>query len=209
MRISKRASVSMAVVGAAALLLSGCASSGVTTRSVAATETITPIQNSAVASSDLTVLPGTQVQPASIGQPAPLVRGQPAPLTTGGIGQPAQVAGADGSFVTLDSMGASTAGRDLSTGLTVEKLLGGWTVVSGADQCRLNLTQTAKSGTSRYRASSPGCTLAGLNVVASWQLLGNQVQLFDENGDIIASLIVSGNRFIGTLAGGQGISMVG
>lgn len=205
MRISKRASVSMAVMGAAALLLSGCASSGVTTRSVATTETITPIQNSSVASSDLTVLPGTQVQPASIGQPAPLVPGQPAPLTTGAIGQPA----ADGSFVTLDSMGASTAGRDLSTGLTVEKLLGGWTVVSGADQCRLNLTQTAKTGTSRYRASAPGCTLAGLTVVASWQLLGNQVQLFDENGDIIASLIVSGNRFIGTLAGGQGISMVG
>lgn len=209
MRISKRAGVSMAVVGAAALLLSGCASSGVTTRSVAATETITPIQNSSVASSDLTVLPGTQVQPASIGQPAPLVPGQPAPLTTGGIGQPAQVAGTDGSFVTLDSMGASTAGRDLSTGLTVEKLLGGWTVLSGADQCRLNLTQTAKTGTTRYRASSPGCTVTGLSVVASWQLLGNQVQLFDENGDIIASLIVSGNRFIGTLAGGQGISMVG
>jgi hypothetical protein len=35
------------------------------------------------------------------------------------------------------------------------------------------------------------------------------VQLFDENGDMIAALILSGNRFIGTLAGGQGISMVG
>ena len=45
--------------------------------------------------------------------------------------------------------------------------------------------------------------------MASWQLVGSQVQLFDEAGDIIASLILSGNRFIGTLAGGQGISMVG
>jgi hypothetical protein len=207
MRNSKRASVSMVVMGAAALVLSGCASSGVSTRSVAATETLTPIQNSSVASSDLTVLPGTQVQPASI-TPLP---GQPAvgaPLVPPG-GQPTQVAGADGSFVTLDSMGTSSVGRDLSTGLTVEKLLGGWTVVSGADQCRLNLTQTAKTGTNRFRASAPGCTLPGLSVVASWQLLGNQVQLYDENNDIIAALTVSGNRFIGTLAGGQGISMVG
>lgn len=198
MRVSKRASVSMAIVAGAALLLSGCASSGVTTRSVASTETLTPIQNTPVASSDLTVLPGTQVQPASIQQP-----GQP-----GQIGQPLQVAGADGSFVTLGNA-PTAAGRDLSTGLTVEKLLGGWTIVSGADQCRLNLTQTTKTGTTRYRASTPGCTLAGLSVVASWQLLGSQVQLFDENGDIVASLILSGNTFIGTLAGGQGISMVG
>lgn len=198
MRVSRRASVSMAIVAGAALLLSGCASSGVTTRSVASTETLTPIQNTPVASSDLTVLPGTQVQPASIQQP-----GQP-----GQIGQPLQVAGADGSFVTLGNA-PTAAGRDLSTGLTVEKLLGGWTVVSGAEQCRLNLTQTTKTGTTRYRASTPGCTLAGLSVVASWQLLGSQVQLFDENGDIVASLILSGNTFIGTLAGGQGISMVG
>jgi hypothetical protein len=46
-------------------------------------------------------------------------------------------------------------------------------------------------------------------VVASWQLAGSQVQLFDEAGDIVASLILSDNRFVGTLAGGQGISMVG
>ena len=46
-------------------------------------------------------------------------------------------------------------------------------------------------------------------MVASWQLAGSQVQLFDENGDIVAAMILSGNRFIGTLAGGQGISMVG
>ena len=81
--------------------------------------------------------------------------------------------------------------------------------MSGATQCRLNLTYTSKAGTSRYRASSPGCALPGLNVVASWQLAGSQVQLFDEAGDMVAALILSGNRFIGTLAGGQGLSMVG
>jgi hypothetical protein len=40
-------------------------------------------------------------------------------------------------------------------------------------------------------------------------LAGSQVQLFDDGGSIIAALILSGNRFIGTLSGGQGISMVG
>ncbi|MBN9361950.1 MULTISPECIES: AprI/Inh family metalloprotease inhibitor [unclassified Devosia] len=203
MMSSKRTGVSIAVVGALALLVSGCASSGVTTTSIAATETIAPIQDSSVASSDLNTLPGSTVQQASLAQPAPLTPGQP-----GQIGQPAQVANADGSFARLGSV-PQAAGRDLSTGLTVEKLLGGWTVVSGAEQCKLNLTQTAKSGTSRYRASTPGCALNGLKVVASWQLVGNQVQLFDENGDIVASLIHSGSQFIGTLAGGQGITMVG
>jgi len=202
MMSSRRAGVSIAVLGALSLVLSGCASSGVTTTSIASTETITPIQNSSVASSDLNALPGSTVQQASLGQPAPLTPGQPAP---GQLGQPAN---ADGSLATLGSV-PQASGRDLSTGLTVEKLLGGWTVVSGAEQCKLNLTQTAKSGTSRYRASTPGCGLNGLKVVASWQLVGNQVQLFDENGDIIASLILSGSQFIGTLAGGQGITMVG
>lgn len=201
MMSSRRASVSMVVIAGLALALSGCASSGVTTTSIASTENITPIQNTPVATSDLSVLPGSNVQQASLGQPAPL--GAP-----GQLGQPAQVANADGSFATLGAV-PSAPGRDLSTGLTIEKLLGGWTVVSGAEQCKLNLTQTAKSGTSRYRASTPGCALAGLKVVVSWQLVGSQVQLFDENGDIIASLILSGSQFIGTLAGGQGITMVG
>ena len=201
MMSSRRASVSMVAIAGLALALSGCASSGVTTTSLASTETITPIQNSAVASSDLNALPGSTVQQASLAQPTPL--GAP-----GQIGEPAQVANADGSFTTLGSV-PQAPGRDLSTGLTVDKLLGGWTVVSGADQCKLNLTQTAKSGTSRYRASTPGCALPGLKVVASWQLVGSQVQLFDEAGDIVASLILSGSQFIGTLAGGQGITMVG
>ena len=74
---------------------------------------------------------------------------------------------------------------------------------------KLNLTYTSKTGTSRYRASTPGCELQGMSNVASWQLAGSQVQLFDESDKMIAAMILSGNRFIGTLAGGQGISMVG
>jgi hypothetical protein len=145
----------------------------------------------------------------------------PAPLTPATdidplTGQPVvgSIQSADagtGSFESVPPVGTlpNSAGRDLVGGLTVEKLLGRWTVVSGGDQCQLNLTQTAKTGTGRYRASAPACALKGLSVVSSWTLAGSQVQLFDENGDLVAALILSGNRFIGTLAGGTGISMVG
>ena len=214
----KRASVSAAAIGSLALLLAGCSSTGGGQQAgLGQPEQLRPIQDGAVASTDLPTIggaPGAQTAqlgaPPTPGQINPSLTGQPV-LGGSQIGEPVQTAGADGAFVTLDSVGAvpNAPGRDLTGGLTIEKLLGGWTIVSGAEQCKLNLTYTAKAGTSRYRASTPGCQLAGLKVVASWQLAGTQVQLFDENGDMIAALILSGNRFIGTLAGGQGISMVG
>jgi hypothetical protein len=220
----KRGSVSLAVVGAAALALSACASGGIKTRNIAVAEQVQPLPSSQVASSNLPAIgesgvvspnqmPDGTVTTAEIGTPAGGATAAGTQPVLGGAAtvDTVQTASADGSFVTLDSVGSvpNAPGRDLSGGLTIEKLLGGWTIVSGADQCKLNLTYTSKAGTSRYRASTPGCTLQGLKVVASWQLAGSQVQLFDENGDMIAALILSGNRFIGTLAGGQGISMVG
>ncbi len=117
----------------------------------------------------------------------------------------------DGSFVSLNDVGAlpSSGGRDISGGVTVTKLLGVWTVIAGSQQCRLNLTQTAKSGTNRYRASTPNCGIPTLALVTSWQLSGSSVQLYDESGSIVGSLLPSGNRFIGTLSGGIAVSMVG
>jgi Protease inhibitor Inh len=221
----KRAGVSIAGLATLALLLAGCTSSRIATRNVGAPEQLQPVPTSQVASTNLPAigasgavtqnqLPDGTIQTAAIGTPVgsvdPALSGQPV-LGGAASNNTVQTASADGSFVTLDSVGSvpDAPGRDLSGGLTIEKLLGGWTIVSGAEQCKLNLTYTSKSGTSRYRASTPGCQLQGLKVVASWQLAGSQVQLFDENGDMIAALILSGNRFIGTLAGGQGISMVG
>jgi hypothetical protein len=223
----KRASVSAAALAALATVLAGCSSVSNNPQAARLPQPrLAPVQNSQVATTNLPSigqdangqpLQSAQVSPGLTGQP--VLGGQQDTLTMSGgtqIGDPAspaplQTASADGSFVTLDAVGTvpNAPGRDLSGGLTIEKLLGGWTIVSGADQCKLNLTYTAKTGTDRYRASTPGCGLQGLSVVASWQLAGSQVQLFDESGDIIAALILSGNRFIGTLAGGQGISMVG
>lgn len=129
-------------------------------------------------------------------------------LNGGGFGTSAQTMDQQ---VAIDPTGAPTqvASRDLSGGVTSDKLLGSWNVISGADQCRVNLTQTAASGTQRFRASAPNCTIPVLSGVASWQLAGSQVQFFSEGGELIAALLQSGNRFIGTLSGGRGISMAG
>ncbi|GLQ16655.1 AprI/Inh family metalloprotease inhibitor [Maritalea porphyrae] len=117
----------------------------------------------------------------------------------------------DPSFVSLDDLNENTnvAGRDLTGPLTILKLLGVWTVQSGEETCRLNLTQSAKGATGRYRASSPGCAVPAIAAVSSWQLTGNQVQLFNEAGQLIGALLQNGDRFVGTMVGGQGISMVG
>lgn len=191
--------------------LAGCSTFGsdqnITTSQ--APDQVAPVQDSSVSSDSLPPI-GAQAGTnsvqvsggAGVGQDPGLANGNPPPM---------QTANANGSFVTLNDAGnpASTAGtsRDLSGGLTIEKLIGGWTVSSGAAQCKLNLTYTTKTGTSRYRASTPGCSIAGLAPVASWQLVGSQVQLFNDGGKLIGTLLLSGSRFIGTLAGGQGISM--
>jgi len=183
----------------ATLLLSACASSGVTVAN-ADTEQLAPVDQGNVSTQALPPIgPNGEVQGGN-GQPSTL------PPTTAGT----QVATATPPGTTLPTTPGgvpNSSGRDLTGGLTVEKLLGRWTVVSGQNQCALNLTQTAKG--SHYRASAPACTLKGLTQVASWTLAGSQVQLFDEGGNLIAALILSGNRFIGTLSGGTGISMVG
>lgn len=186
---------------AAVLLLSACASTGVHVAS-ANSEQLAPVQNGNVSTTALPPIgPNGEVQGPS-DQP---LAGQDNPSgVQGGI----QMAN-NGAVPSGPGALPNSSGRDLSGGLTVEKLLGRWTVVSGQDQCALNLTQTQKTGTGRYRASAPACTLKGLTAVASWSLAGAQVQLFDEGGNIIGALILSGNRFIGTLSGGQGISMVG
>ena len=184
----------------AVLLLAGCASSGVAVQNYGQTQQLAAVQTGNVSTSALPPIgPNGEVQ-------------KPAPLTPDPNADPSldAQAGVSGGLAALpDTSGVPSSGRDLSGGLTVEKLLGRWTVVSGTTQCQLNLTQTAKTGTGRYRASAPACGLPGLSVVASWTLAGSQVQLFDENGDLIAALILSGSRFVGTLSGGTGISMVG
>jgi hypothetical protein len=167
-----------------------------------------PVQQSgAVSSSSLPPLSGSTV--ATPGQVNPNLTGTP---VLGGASQ--QSSTTMGDTASLDPLAIPGAtgmpgSRDLSGGLTVDKLLGGWTVTSGPTQCRLNLTYTAKEGTAHYRASAPGCQIGTLANTAAWALQGSQVQLFDESGSLIAALVLSGNQFIGTVAGGTAITMAG
>lgn len=168
-----------------------------------------PVQSSAVSSNALPQLPGSTVQgpinPSLTG--TPVLGGasvQQQTLTTGDI-----IGNGAPSLDPLAIPGQVTAGaRDLSGGVSVDKLIGGWTLAGGNTQCRVNLTQTVKTGTTRYRASVPGCQIGGLANVSSWAVVGGQVQLFDEAGSIMAILTQSGNQFIGTAAGGIAVTMV-
>ena len=175
-----------------------------------------PVQNSAVAQSQLPPLGGVQGQaaPGLAGQPvmggvqaqSPGLTGQP---VMGGAPQPgygmAPAAGATTNVAT--NTGASTVSLAPMTTGAASGPAGVWNVVSGSTTCRLNLPLTAREGTTRYRASAPGCALPGLAGVGSWQQVGTQVQLFDESSNMVAALSQTGSSYIGTLSGGQPVSM--
>ncbi len=191
----------VAALAIAGLALAGCsptsfgAQSPVATASVQQPAAIAPVETGSVQSDDLPPIAGTTSTPTVVGN------------TSG-----TTTASASGPGFVLDDVGSpgnTTGGRDLSGPTTMEQLLGGWTVMAGATQCRLNLTYTAKGATGRYRASTPACAEPTLAAVTSWQLLGNQIQLYDESDALVGTLLKSGNRFVGTLSGGQAISLVG
>jgi hypothetical protein len=203
-----------ALLSGAGLFLAACTSTGDTAQ-MAMLPQAAPVQSSTVASNNLPPIgadgsvqvanptPGAMAEGDTFGAP-------PSTATTDSM-QTAST-GYDGSFVSLNDINADNStgtGRDLNGGLSVEKLLGGWTVSSGDVSCRLNLTYSPKAGTDRYRASAPNCAIPVLASVASWGLVGGQIQLFNDSGRQIANLLQSGGRFIGALAGGQGISMAG
>lgn len=100
---------------------------------------------------------------------------------------------------------ANVVGRDLSGSLTKEKMIGGWTISTPQGSCRLFLTLTAKDD--RHRAATPACETTSFTDIATWQLVGNQVQLFNASGTLIGNLARTGDRFIGTMAGGLAVSI--
>ncbi|MCS6762123.1 MAG: protease inhibitor Inh/omp19 family protein [Candidatus Devosia symbiotica] len=198
MTVWMRGSLSAAGVVAIALLVAGCSSTGTNTanlNTIGAPQQLQPVQNSVVQQGTLPAIGAT-------GTAAPGLSGQP---MLGGVSANPQMAavntGAQSSVVSLDPLVRPVAGA-MITGPE-----GIWNVVAGAQQCRLNLPMTTKTGTSYYRASAPGCAIATLAGVAGWQQVGSQLQLYDENGNIAAFLAPSSGRYIGTMSGGQAISM--
>ncbi len=200
MTVWMRGTFSAVGVAAMAVVLAACQSTGSNTanlNTIGQPQQLQPVQNS-------TVQQGTLPAIGATGTPAPGLSGQP---VLGGVpaGSTTTVAtatpGASPSIVSLDPLAQPVAGG-MSTGPE-----GVWNVVAGTATCRINLPMTAKTGTSYYRASAPGCTVPQIASVTGWQQVGSQLQLYDENGNIAAFLAPSGGRYIGTMGGGQAISM--
>ncbi|WP_208976935.1 protease inhibitor Inh/omp19 family protein [Stappia sp. ES.058] len=85
-------------------------------------------------------------------------------------------------------------------------MLGGWSLASGADNCKLFMTLTTWKG--GYRANSRGCATPNLQTVSAWDLQGKQVSLKDGEGATIAELYSTGaERFSGRTASGVPISV--
>jgi len=198
-----RGSLSAVGVAAIAVVLAACQSTGSNTANL---NTIgAPAQLAAVPNS--TVQQGTLPAIGATGTPAPGLSGQPVlggmPAGQTAMATPGTLPSANpgGSIVSLDPLAQPVAGG-MSAGPE-----GAWNVAAGAATCRINLPMTAKTGTGYYRASAPGCTVPQIASVTGWQQVGSQLQLYDENGNIAAFLAPSGGRYIGTMGGGQAISM--
>lgn len=204
MKAWMRGSMSAAGLAAVAILVAGCSSTGSNTanlNTIGQPRQLQPVPNSTVAQTTLPAIGAT-------GTPAPGLAGQPVlggvSTTTPAVGATTTTTaavGAQSSVVSLNPLAQPAAGG-MSSGPE-----GVWTVAAGTATCRLNLPMTAKTGTSYFRASAPGCTVPQLASVTGWQQVGSQLQLYDENGNIAAFLAPSGGRYIGTMGGGQAISM--
>lgn len=218
MTVWMRGSLSAAGIATLGLLLAACQSTGSNTanlNTIGAPSQVAPVQNSTVQQGSLPAL-------GASGTPAPGLTGQP---VLGGVQANTQTAmvnpGMTAPGPSTTTLGASTTpatqpgGSMVSLAPLNQPAAGGmsagpegvWNVVAGSSQCRLNLPMTAKAGTSYYRASAPGCTVPGISAVTGWQQVGSQLQLYDDNGNIAAFLAPSGGRYIGTMGGGQAISM--
>ncbi|MBJ6987611.1 MULTISPECIES: AprI/Inh family metalloprotease inhibitor [unclassified Devosia] len=154
-----------------------------------------PVQTSAVQTNSLPPLGGVS------GTVAPGLSGQP---VLGGQQTSAlpPLGGTSNTFATAGTTGGSFASVPTASGPE-----GSWNVAAAGQACQLNLPLTSKTGTSYYRASAPGCGIPQVAAITGWQQVGSQLQLYDENGNIAAFLAPSSGRYIGTMSGGQALSM--
>ncbi|MBB4052013.1 hypothetical protein GGR20_001655 [Devosia subaequoris] len=195
----KRGASSVVGLAALALLAAACSPSSRTNTAnlnvVGQPQQLQPVQNSTVQQSSLPAIGAT-------GTPAPGLSGQPVlggqTTTTASATSAGTATGTNSSIVSV--------GTPMTTGVSTGPE-GAWNVVAAGQTCRLNLPLTTKTGTNYYRASAPGCTVPQIASVTGWQQVGSQLQLYDENGNIAAFLAPSGGRYIGTMGGGQAVSM--
>lgn len=190
----KRGASSMVGLAMIALLVAACSPTSRTNTAnlnvVGQPQQLQPVQSSNVQQNTLPPIGAT-------GTPAPGLSGQP--VLGGQTATTTQIAGTGAGSIT-------TLGQPMATGVSVGPE-GAWDVVAAGQTCRLNLPLTAKTGTNYYRASAPGCSVPQIASVTGWQQVGSQLQLYDDNGNIAAFLAPSSGRYIGTMGGGQAVSM--
>jgi hypothetical protein len=194
MKVWMRGATTAFGLGLAAVLLAACSTTSPSNTAglnvVRAPQQLAPVQSSTVQQNTLPAI-------GASGTPAPGLSGQP---VLGGAPTINTASTGFGTNSSIVNVGAPTAG--FSAGPE-----GVWTMTAGATTCQVNLPMTSKTGTNYYRASSPGCTVPQIASVSGWQQVGSQLQLYDDNGNIAAFLAPSGGRYIGTMSGGQAVSM--
>ena len=210
-----RGSISAAGIAGLAVVLAACQSTGTSTanlNTIGSPQQLQPVPNSTVSQNQLpaigatgTPAPGLSGQPVLGGVP-PTPAGQQVATLAGPGGATTQMTN-NGSFATVGAPGQPTSISVNSAAGVPTGPEGVWNVTAAGATCRLNLPLTSKTGTSYYRASAPGCTVPQLASVTGWQQVGSQLQLYDENGNIAAFLAPSSGRYIGTMGGGQPVSM--
>ncbi|NGP18346.1 AprI/Inh family metalloprotease inhibitor [Devosia aurantiaca] len=209
----KRGASSIAGLAAIALLVAACSPTSRTNTAnlnvVGTAPQAAAVPNSTVQTGSLPPLGGATGTPAPGLSGNPVLGGQVSSTSSlPPIGSSTQVAATTTTVGTNISGNSSitTVGAPMATGVSSGPE-GAWNVVAGSATCRLNLPLTAKTGTNYYRASAPGCTVPQIASVTGWQQVGSQLQLYDDNGNIAAFLAPSSGRYIGTISGGQAVSM--
>lgn len=210
MQVWKRGASTAVSLAALALLVAACSPTSRTNTAnlnvVGQAPMAQPVQSSSVQTNSLPPLGG------ATGTPAPGLSGQPvlggaSATTTTTTAMNTPMGGSTTSLPPLSGSGSSTTTLGASAGGVSSGPEGTWNVAAGAQSCSLNLPLTAKTGTNYYRASAPGCAVPQIASVTGWQQVGSQLQLYDDNGNIAAFLAPSSGRYIGTMSGGQAVSM--
>ncbi|MEM6464147.1 MAG: AprI/Inh family metalloprotease inhibitor [Pseudomonadota bacterium] len=89
--------------------------------------------------------------------------------------------------------------------VTLDSLVGRWTISTGGNSCDVFLALTQWTG--GYRAASRGCTDQAA-LISAWNVEGKQVLLSDTSGNQFATLFKSGDqRFDGVTSLGQPVSL--
>ncbi|WP_028033779.1 protease inhibitor Inh/omp19 family protein [Chelativorans sp. J32] len=152
-----------------------------------------------------------RINPVPARQPQPLPAAPSGTITGSQLPPPAQPGmqpvTPDQAGTTLAAVDPAAQAAAAASAAPIEKnsLLGSWSVNSGGSSCQMFLTLTKYGNSSR--GGTRGCSNELANMRA-WDLSGNQVVMYDENGNTIARLYSSGGgRLDGQTAGGTPVSV--